>query len=103
VQNEFASLPMSLPRLANSIPDRAMYGRKDSRRKKLSLPVCHVFLGAGAHGQHAEPGHPARQLQGPPNAATCIAMAVLLSVRKLLADRQMRHAKKSLCHPATSR
>jgi hypothetical protein len=33
----------------------------------------------------------------------CIALAVLLSVRKLLADRKMRHAKKSVRHPATSR
>jgi hypothetical protein len=34
---------------------------------------------------------------------TCIALAVLLSVRKLLADRQMGHAKKSVRHSATSR
>jgi hypothetical protein len=33
-QNDFASLPLSLPGLANSSPDRAIYGRNDLRREK---------------------------------------------------------------------
>jgi hypothetical protein len=67
------------------------YHCRDPRRS-LSLPVCQVTQPAAA-GQR-------RNRVTPP---TCIALAVLFSVRKLLADRQMGQAKKSHCHPATSR
>jgi hypothetical protein len=93
-KNEFASLPRFW------VPGDMMANIPS----QVSIPRWEEFSPNGTSTQPAvRPPTP-----GPRNTARvtpppCIDLAVLLSVRKLLADRQMGHAKKSVRHFATSR